>query len=108
MSKLFAPAVVALAFALSFAPPALADKGSSGGAKTELRAEGTVSAVKAAAGTISIRTQSGAVVTVSTTAATKVERNGVTVKLSAFKVGDRGQVRYAAGGVASKVEASGP
>jgi hypothetical protein len=108
MLKCCAPVLVALAVALSFASPARADKGSSGGAKTEVRAEGTISAVNVAAGTVSIRTQSGAVVTVSTTATTKIERNGVAVKLSAFKVGDRGQARYAAGGVATKVEATGP
>lgn len=108
MLKSYARVIAALAVALSFAPPAIADKGSGSGSKTELRVEGTVSAVNAAAGTVSIRTQSGAVVTVSSTAATKIERNGVTVKLSAFKVGDRGQARYSAGGVAVKVEATGP
>lgn len=108
MSKLFAPVFVALVVALSFALPALADKGSGGGGVPgELRLEGTVSAVDTTAGTVTI-TSGGVAVKLTTSATTKVERNGVKATLAAFKLGDRGQARYVAGGAAHKVEAVGP
>lgn len=107
MSKLFAPVFVALVVALSFAPPVLADKGGGGGVPGELRVEGTVSAVDAAAGTVTI-TSGGVAVKLTVNATTKIERNGVKVTLAAFKLGDRGQARYVAGGAAHKVEATGP
>lgn len=109
MSKLYAAVVAALVVTLSFTAPVLASgKGSGGAQQGELRVEGSITAVNAAAGTVTIRTQSGASVTVTTNAATKIERNGVHATLAAFKIGDRGQARYAAGGLASKVEATGP
>ncbi len=107
MSKFFAAVAASLAVALAFSAPALADKGSGGGQKGEMKVEGTVSAVDAAAGTVSI-TSGGKVVTVTVTATTKVERNGNTATLAAFKLGDRGQALYSASGVASKVQATGP
>ncbi len=107
MSKSFAPAIAALVVALSFTAPALADKGGGGGQQGQLKVEGAVSAVDAKAGTVSI-SSGGKVVTVSVTPATKVERNGKHATLAAVKVGDRGQAVYAAGGAASKVEATGP
>lgn len=105
MSKLFAPVVVALAVALSFASPVLADKGSGGGQQGQMKVEGSVTAVTAS--TVTITTRGGAAVTVTVGAATKVERNDRRATLAAFKVGDRGQALYAAGGLASKVEATG-
>jgi hypothetical protein len=75
----------------------------SGGNSGETRIEGTVTAVDAAAGTITIRSR-----VVQTNSQTKIERNGVRVRLSAIQVGDRGQARIPAGStVASKVESVG-
>src|SRR5262249_40056379 len=55
------------------------------------KVEGTVTAVNAAAGTVTIRTQGGSAVLVRTGPSTKVERNGVHTTLAAFQVGDRGE-----------------
>lgn len=90
------------------AVPAQADRGSGGnsgpgnGGAQEIRIEGTVTAVGASSVTIN-----ATVVPVG--AATKIERNGVRVPLSAIRVGDRGQARILAGAaVASRVESVGP
>lgn len=76
---------------------------SSGSNNGETRVEGTVTAVNAAAGTVTI----GSTV-VQTNASTKIERNGVRVPLSSIQVGDRGQARIPAGSsIASKVQSVG-
>lgn len=103
----FVAALAALVVALSFSAPALAGNGSGGGQQGQLKVEGTVSAVDVSNGTVSI-TSGGKVVTVTVGVGTKVERNGRPATLAAFKVGDRGQAVYSAGGVASKVQAVGP
>ena len=70
------------------------------------KVEGKITAVTA--NSVTITTVGGVAVTVTTTAATKIERNGARVSLSALKIGDRGQAVYDANKVASKVEAVGP
>jgi hypothetical protein len=109
MFKLFGLAV--LVCLLPFVNPIQAGGSGSGGGggrvQGELRLEGTITAVNPAAGTVTIRTQAGAAITVTTSAMTKIERNGVQVGLAAFKIGDRGQARYVAGGAAHQVEATG-
>lgn len=105
MRKFFAPAAAAAAVALALAAaptPTFAGERGSGGGQQEQRVEGLVTAVNAAGGTVTI----GATV-VKVGPGTKIERNGVRVPLSAFKVGDRGQARIT-NGVATKVEAVGP
>ena len=72
------------------------------------KVEGMITAVNAAVGTVTITTRGGMAVTLSTTAATKIERNDRRATLTAFRVGDRGQAEYDASKVASKVEATGP
>jgi hypothetical protein len=111
MSKYFLPLTLALALVVGFAVvPAVAGGPGSGkgGVPGELRVEGTVTAVNVAANSVTIATRAGVAVTVTASAATKIERNGVRVLLSAIKVGDRGQARYVAGGAAHKIESTGP
>lgn len=88
----------------------LADKGKGKGgnaSKTDqAKIEGTITAVGPAS--VTIRTRSGVVRTVTVNAATKVERNDLHVALSAFKVGDRGEALFnTTTMIASKVEAVG-
>lgn len=108
MTRLFAPVFVAVAVALAFPAAAPADKGSGGGQVGQLKVEGTVTAVEPSVGTLTITTKGGVEVKLSVTADTKIERNGQASTLASFKIGDRGQALYAAGGVASKVQATGP
>ncbi len=100
-------ALLALAAAVVCGPaatPAPADRGPGGpsnGGPREIRVEGTITAVGAASVTIKTTV-------VAVNAATKIERNGVPVALSALRVGDRGQARIPAGAAAaSKVESVG-
>ncbi|MBI5473171.1 MAG: hypothetical protein HY961_12580 [Ignavibacteriae bacterium] len=75
----------------------------SGGSQREVRIEGTITAIDATYGTVTIR---GTVV--QTGRSTKIERNGYHATLAQFRVGDRGQARWAAGQtIATKVEAVG-
>ena len=83
------------------------NSGSGGDNSSETRVEGTVTAIDATAGTVSIQRQSGATVTVRTGPQTKIERNDAHTTLAAFKVGDRGEARIGADGIATKVEAIG-
>ncbi|MFO0851580.1 MAG: VCBS repeat-containing protein [Gemmataceae bacterium] len=69
------------------------------------RIEGTITAVDAAGGAFSIRSAKGTVYLIRVTAATKIEKNGVTVPLSAFLIGDFGQARTDAAGVVTRAEA---
>jgi Mrp family chromosome partitioning ATPase len=67
------------------------------------RVESKVNAVNTMAGTVTIGKT-----TVITNVATKIERNGVRVQLSAFRIGDFGQARLIGTSMlASKVEARG-
>ena len=74
---------------------------------TETRVEGSLTAVDAAAGTVTLRPQTEAAVTVRAGARTKVERNNRETTLAAFKVGDKVEARVGADGVATKLEATG-
>lgn len=94
-------AVIAALACWAVATPAFADRGNTGGAG-EIRVEGRITAVSAVSVTIGTT-----VVPVS--AATRIERNGVRVALTALRIGDRGQARIPVGAaVASRVEAVGP
>jgi hypothetical protein len=105
-----AAALVVAALALTLVSLAAVEAGPGkgrGGNTNEARVEGAVTAVTA--NSVTITTVGGRSVTVGVTAATKVERNGFRVPLSAFRIGDRGQARFnAVTFVASKVEAVGP
>ncbi len=80
---------------------------SGGSTATETRVEGAATAVDPAAGTVTVRTQTGAAVTVKSGTKTKVERNGKDATLAAFKVGDKVEARVGADGIATKLEATG-
>ncbi len=67
--------------------------------------EGSIVAVDAAAGTVSIRTQGGTVVLVRAKATTKIERNDLHTTLATFQVGDFGEAEVGADGFATKIEA---
>jgi len=68
--------------------------------------EGSVTAIDANAGSVTIRTQAGTQFLVRTTSSTKVERNGNSSTLSAFRVGDFGQAKIGSDGRATKLEAT--
>lgn len=109
MLRLIAVAMLGL---FVFNAEVLADKGKGKGkggnaSKTDqAKIEGTITAVGPAS--VTIRTRSGVVRTVTVNAATKVERNDLHVALSAFKVGDRGEALFnTTTMIASKVEAVG-
>lgn len=94
------------AVVLAAAPSLFAGPGGGGG--NELRVEGTIDAVNVTSGDVAIKTSANRIVTVTATAATKIERNNRRATLSQFKIGDRGQARYVVGGKATKIEAVGP
>lgn len=76
-------------------------EGGGGGGGDDTRVEGTVTAVNATAGTLTIGTR-----VVQTNAQTSIERNGMHVPLSAIQIGDQGEARIPAGStVASRVQA---
>ena len=84
--------------------------GTSGGGGTTAVAsqvQGTVTAVNAAGGTVTIKPQSGAAVVVKAGATTKIERNDLHTTLASFKVGDTGEAKIGADGIAVKIEAVG-
>lgn len=107
MTKLFAHVVVAVALALAFPASAPADKGSGGQQPGEVKVEGTITMVDITANTVTIKTRRGTV-QVTVTINTKIERNDSRATLADFRLGDRGQAVYVPGGVASKLEATGP
>lgn len=72
------------------------------------KAEGTITAVDATAKTVSIKVAGGSIVIAKAGAATKIERNNVTVTLAAFKVGDTAEAIIGSDGIATKIEATGP
>ena len=78
-----------------------------GGGGREPRVEGILVAVSG--NVVSVRTQNGVVRTLAIPAAAKVERNGVRVPLTAFKINDRVQARFTANGATVvKFEGVGP
>jgi hypothetical protein len=83
--------------------------GSSGGSNPadNSRVEGSIVAVDASVGTVSIRTQDGTVFKIVKGPLTKIERNDLHTSLDTFKVGDRGEARIGADGIATKIEAVG-
>jgi Ca2+-binding RTX toxin-like protein len=84
--------------------------GHHGGRQNGQRAqvEGSITAIDAAAGRVTIKTRAGRSVTVSITPQTRLERNDVHVTLDAFQVGDAAEARFdPATGVATKLEAVG-
>ncbi len=81
------------------------NSGSDSNDDDETDLEGTIVAVDATEGTVSIRTRSGTVVLVRTNASTKIERNDNHTTLAAFQIGDFGEAEVGADGIASKVEA---
>ena len=106
MIRLSLAALSVLAVALMLATPSVTI--ASGGVQAgETKVEGTVTAVDAANLKVSIKQQNGTTVVVQAAGGTKIERNGVRVPLSAFKVGDRGQAIISANGIARKLEAVG-
>ncbi len=73
------------------------------------RVQGTLTAVSLDGKTASITRLNGTTVTISVNAATKIERNGRRVPLSALKVGDRAQARFnPTTMIATKLESVGP
>jgi hypothetical protein len=74
-----------------------------------LRIEGTLLAVDATAGTVSIDTRLGSVVVIANRS-TKIERNGRRTILPNLRPGDYVEARLAAGSgnIATKIEAIGP
>lgn len=79
-----------------------------GRAPKQNKVQGTVVAVNWSTGQVTIRGRNGNPVIVTATAATKIERNGLHVSLTAIQVGDRGQATYDSNFVASKIESVGP
>ncbi len=66
-----------------------------------------MTAIDATAGSLTFQTESGASVTVTVTADTKLERNNAPAQLTDFAVGDRVEVKYDPNTfVASKIEAN--
>lgn len=82
--------------------PSIADSRSRRGRRDSLKVEGLITAVDTVAGTVTI----GARV-IQTDSSTKIERNDRHVRLSAIQVGDKGEARLAASGIAVKLEAEG-
>jgi Ca2+-binding RTX toxin-like protein len=70
-----------------------------------MEVEGVISAIDLAASTVTIRTQSGALVDVTAGPNTVIERNEQHTTLAAFQVGDRAEAKFDAEGVAIKIEA---
>ncbi len=67
--------------------------------------EGTITAVDAAGGSVTIRTQNRTSFLVRVTSTTKVERNNNRTTLAAIQLGDFGQAEIGSTGFATKVEA---
>ena len=88
----FATLGFALIGSTTLIQPALAD---GGGAKAP-RLEGLLASVSSPS--VTIRLQNVAMRTLTIVATTKIERNGRTASLAAFKSGDRVQARFTASG----------
>lgn len=82
--------------------------GGSGGDITGTKIEGTITAVNAGAGQVTLRLLNGVSRTVALAPGAKVERNDLSTTLAAFRVGDRGEAILGTNGLALKVEAEGP
>jgi hypothetical protein len=82
--------------------------GGSGGDITGTKIEGTITAVNAGAGQVTLRLLNGVSRTVALAPGAKVERNDLSSTLAAFRVGDRGEAILGTNGLALKVEAEGP
>ena len=67
--------------------------------------EGTITAVDATAGTVTLRQESGTLMTIKTGPATEVERDRAHATLTAFAVGDKGEALVGPDGIAWKIEA---
>ena len=112
-SRLFRIAFLAAVTALFAAGPAGArpesESGRRGGNdardRTD-RVEGTLAAVSGTSLTVTARGNRS--VNIAFNAATRLERNGRRVTISAFQIGDRIEARLGTGGVATKIEATGP
>ena len=82
--------------------------GGSGGTTTGVtRVEGTITAVNVGGRTVTFRFGNGSTRTVTVAATATIERNELHSSLAAFLVGDFGEARLDASGVAIKVEAVG-
>lgn len=91
-----------VAFRIEAAP---ADGGGQGQHQAS-HAEGTVDAVDAGAGTITINPKSGSPVALTTDSSTRITRNGAAATLADVKVGDHAAVEYVtATNVATRIEA---
>lgn len=88
-------ALLAIAGLFSFA----AGNASAKGGGNQPRLEGTLVAKNVAARRMTVRLQGGATRVLVIPATAKVERNGVTASLNAFKIGDRVQARFTADGL---------
>jgi hypothetical protein len=104
--KLVVALVLVISWGVAYSSPALAD-GDGKKMADKMKVEGIVTAVDTAAGSVSIKTRGGMVVTVAVTSATKVERNDKKAPLSAIKAGDKAEAVTDDKGVASKLEAKG-
>ena len=69
------------------------------------RLEGTIAAVNATSRSVTFRSGNGTTRTVIVAATAKLERNDIETTLASFLVGDFGQARIDASGVAVKIEA---
>src|SRR5262245_13506777 len=118
VNRMIGVAVVLAALAMVGLSRSHADSGPGGGGSSGsgsggnnglVKVEGTVVAVDPGASTVTIRRQDGLGVMVRATAATKIERNGRRVPLSAIRLNDRGQALCdPATKIATKIEAVGP
>ncbi len=100
-------AILAIAAILASSSELLAARG--GGNNGEIRIEGTLVLVNTVASSVQIRVQGGSIVTVKVLGSTKIERNGVQVRLGALKLGDRAQARIQAStNTTTKLESVGP
>lgn len=103
MSLVSVPALV-VAVLLGFSSTAPADGGGQNGT---VKIEGTVTGVNLVTGQVAIQNRAGVFI-VTAVAGTKIERNGMRVRLAAIKLGDRGQAIAMPNGVAVKIESVGP
>lgn len=107
---MFAIRTLVLAAAVLLTPAALvlAGPGKGGGQPAgTIKVEGVITGVNLATGQVAITMRNGVVAVVVAGPTTKLERNGVRVPLSAFRLGDRGQAIAFPNGAATKIEAVG-
>ena len=106
--RVMAIAAIGCAFigATDLSTPAFAGGGTGNGAR-EPRLEGIL--VSVSSPTVTIRLKNGTSRSITITGTTKIERNGRTASLAAFRTGDRVQARFTANGSAVvKFEGVGP